>query len=146
MRLRGVGSSNGDAMRMRWFSMGFVIGVAVLPGCGDASTETIQLTSRTESFEKPEVPVPKKLLVGDLLVVDARPLDDDKEQTSACSAASSSDPSVLEVKPIRGNCRLFVLLGKRTGHVRLSFSAGEVRAAAELDVLSAVDESTSTVP
>jgi hypothetical protein len=77
------------------------------------------------------------MVVGDVMVVDARPQDDDGAAVDACSSATSSAPAVVEVGPARDTCRAFILAARSAGHARISFRADDVQNMVELDVIRA---------
>jgi hypothetical protein len=97
--------------------------------------DAIELSSRPDRTNVPQ-PLDKSLVEGDLLVIDAIGVDSG-DRTELCVTAVSSDPSVVEVLPARGDCQVFILLARQPGHARVSFTAREVTSYAEIDVAPA---------
>lgn len=95
--------------------------------------DLVSLTSRADETYADE-PLPTQLVEGDLLVVDAVGLDSG-DPMEACAAAASSDPAVLEALPVRGDCRVFLLLARRPGHARVTFTVRGVSAASDIEVV-----------
>src|SRR4051812_44618052 len=58
---------------------------------------------------------PTTLGEGDLLLLDATPVDADDKPMNLCVTSSSSDPSVVDVKPVSGNCHRFLVSAKAGG-------------------------------
>ena len=107
----------------------------LLVACGKPSPAAIELRSRASSPADPDLKEVSALVEGDLLVIDAVPIDYDHTELVLCATATSSAPKVVEVLPVRGQCGVFAVAAKSPGHASISFSARESTAVTELDVL-----------
>lgn len=120
---------------MKVWSLTIALFAGALIACAPAP-DTIRLSSRSDAANVPQ-PIEKSFVEGDLLVLDAIGIDSSGDETELCVTATSSDPSIVEVLPARGECRVFILLARRPGHARVSFTAREVTSVAEIDVVAA---------
>ncbi|MBX3197546.1 MAG: hypothetical protein KF894_05335 [Labilithrix sp.] len=74
------------------------------------------------------------LVEGDVFVLDTTPLDDDFDPMDLCVRATSSAPERVEVRGVRGSCRMFVVAAKEVGSATVTFSAREGGATLRVDV------------
>lgn len=108
--------------------------IATTGACGPSAPAVVELTSRADAFPTPNISEGAALVVGDLLVLDAKPFDDDHKEMDTCVTATSSAPAVVEVRAVVDNCKLFVLLAESPGHADITFSADGTTAMAQVDV------------
>ncbi|MBX3259087.1 MAG: hypothetical protein KIS78_32480 [Labilithrix sp.] len=74
------------------------------------------------------------LVEGDVFVLDTTPLDDDFDPMDLCVRASSTAPERVEVRGVRGSCRMFVVSAKAVGSATVTFVAREGGATLRVDV------------
>lgn len=84
------------------------------------SPEKIELSSSTHSVERDGE---LSMAEGDVMVVEAKPLDDDNDAMNLCVTAESSDPAVLTVQHVVNKCRSFVVAAKAPGRAKVTFHA-----------------------
>ncbi len=97
--------------------------IAALAGC-EPSPESFGLTSMSSqpiSGGKDARSV--SLVEGDVFVFRSAPLDDDDDEMNLCVTAKSSAPSVIEVRRVQGQCRVFVAMAKAGGSATVTFEA-----------------------
>ncbi len=108
-----------------WLALASMI---ALVGCGPPDPDAIELSTKAADAVAVNAPPPEETIVavGDLVAIEARPLDDDGDRMRLCIEASTSAPDVVDVRRATGRCdepRLFVLGAKRPGTARIRFSA-----------------------
>lgn len=74
------------------------------------------------------------LVEGDVFVLDTTPLDDDFDAMDLCVRATSTAPERVEVRGVRGSCRMFVVSAKEVGTATVSFAAREGVTTLRVDV------------
>jgi hypothetical protein len=82
--------------------------------CGPRSPELIAVTSRAGGAITP-------IAEGDLLVLDASPLDGDGDVMDLCVEASRTEGTSVELRKVRGQCRRFVVTPSGVGSSRIRF-------------------------
>jgi hypothetical protein len=92
------------------------------------SPERIALSSRASPLEATTT-----LVEGDLLVVDARPREDDGKEMKLCVDATSSSPSV-RVQRVHDDCDLFVVSAAAPGRATVRFEARGTWSEVHVDV------------
>ncbi len=97
--------------------------LAALVGCRP-SPDTFSLTSKTTQIISGTSGARTTSMVeGDVLVLDATPLDGDQKAMSLCVTATSSNAGAVEVRRVEGQCRSFVVSAKASGNASVVFSA-----------------------
>ncbi len=98
----------------------------VLVGCS-SSPEGFDLASKTAQGLTP-IPPSRSMSIaeGDVLVIEAKPRDADSSR-DPCVNAGSSDPAVLDVKRVQGNCRRFIVMPRAGGATTVTFRVGDLR-------------------
>lgn len=96
-------------------------------GCAP-SPDGIELTTRSSAEIASGKPVPAetRLYVGDLLALEARPVNEAREPMQLCLEFESSDPRVVEIRRGKGPCdepRTFVLGAVGAGTSRVRFGS-----------------------
>ncbi|MBX3214055.1 MAG: hypothetical protein KF850_18615 [Labilithrix sp.] len=74
------------------------------------------------------------LVEGDVFVLDTTPLDGDFDPMDLCVRATSSAPERVEVRGVRGSCRMFVVAAKEVGSATVTFAARDGGATLRVDV------------
>jgi hypothetical protein len=67
-----------------------------------------------------------ELEVGAFMVVEVL-ASDDRGLVKSCAEGRSSDPSILEVAAVSGNCRALFLIGRAPGEATLSIRVDDAR-------------------
>lgn len=115
----------------------FLVVPAFVVGCGgEPSPKSVKITSRSDSFETPELKDEPAIVEGDLLVLEVQSYDDEDKEMNLCPAVSSSDATVAEVRPVRDKCRLFVVLARKPGSAVVTFRVRDTTSTAEVTVTS----------
>lgn len=96
-------------------------------GCGPPDPEEIELSTKASGDAGVNTPPAEEttITVGDLVALEAKPVDDDGDRMKLCIEASSSASDIVDVRRASGRCdepRLFVLGAKRPGTARIRFS------------------------
>lgn len=104
-----------------------LLAIVATTGCAPAPDE-IKITTRTSPFSSPDLlTAPEtRLYVGDLLAVEASPVDGDDDTMKLCVEFTTSDPKVADVKRSVGACdepRVFVITAQGPGTARVRFGA-----------------------
>lgn len=107
-----------------------VLAVLVSTAC-KPSPDDIDLSSTTHPLDGRSSVT---LQEGDVMVLDAKPYDDNDEM-DLCVTASSSAPDVLTVQRVKNKCRLFVLSPKRAGQATIAFRARDGESRFSVDVV-----------
>lgn len=124
-----------------------MIGLTLLAsGCGSsapARIEVQQVLDDPRASGNANDPVSKtsdlpsqgtQLAEGDLLVVRTSGFDGDDKLLDMCLDGSSSDPSVIEVHTVTGQCRTFVLLARKQGFADVTFGGRGTSATGRIEV------------
>ncbi|HVH42469.1 MAG TPA: hypothetical protein VM925_08995 [Labilithrix sp.] len=110
------------------------IGLLALVGC-KPSPERFSLTAHGDQELAGESGAHATSLgEGNLVLIRAEPLDGGHDPMDLCVTAVSSNPSAVEVRRVRGQCRSFIVMARTSGTATLTFEAREHREALSVTV------------
>ncbi|MBX3204402.1 MAG: hypothetical protein KF764_05005 [Labilithrix sp.] len=112
--------------------------LALVSAACEPSPETFSLQPRSGQAIVGDAGAQRVSLVeGDVFVLDTTPLDGDFDPMELCVRATSTAPERVEVRGVRGSCRMFVVSAKEVGSTTVTFVARDGAARLQVDVTAA---------